>query len=127
MAPKNIDAVRELITEDRHSTYCEIEACLGISGTSIHSILHGHLHGKKICSRWIPHNLKIAQKEALVNLCKNMMQNYDGGASKHVFEIVTGDESWIYSYEPEHKQQSSVWVFQNEHNLTKVNRARSTS
>ncbi|CAH1961420.1 unnamed protein product [Acanthoscelides obtectus] len=28
--------------------------------------------------------------------------------------IVSGDESWIYCYEPENKRQSAVWVFQGE-------------
>ena len=53
VVPKNIDAVRELILQDRHVTYREIEVTLNISGTSIHSILHEHLAVKKICSRWI--------------------------------------------------------------------------
>ncbi|XP_025163255.1 histone-lysine N-methyltransferase SETMAR-like [Harpegnathos saltator] len=30
-----------------------------------------------------------------------MLKKYDCGASKHVYDIVTGDESWIYAYEPE--------------------------
>ena len=30
-----------------------------------------------------------------------MIQKYDRGASKHVYNIVTGDESWIYTYEAE--------------------------
>ena len=51
---ENIDGVRELIMQDRHGTYRYIEASLGISSTSIHSILHGHLAVKKICSRWMP-------------------------------------------------------------------------
>ena len=57
-----IDAVCQLILQDRHVTYREIETTLGISGTSIHSILREHLTVKTICSRWIPHNLLIAQK-----------------------------------------------------------------
>ena len=40
VVPANIDAVRELIMQDRHVTYREIEATLGISSTSIHSLLH---------------------------------------------------------------------------------------
>ena len=43
VVPETTDAVRELILQDRHVTYREIEATLGISGTSIHSILHQHL------------------------------------------------------------------------------------
>ena len=56
-----------------------------------------------------------------------MLEKYDHGASKHVYDIVTGDESWIYAYEPESKQQSTVWVFQDEPKPTKVVRTRSTS
>ncbi|GFS95404.1 uncharacterized protein NPIL_598891 [Nephila pilipes] len=68
VVPEKINAVRELIKQDRHVTYREIEASLDIS-----------------------------------------------------------DESWIYAYEPETKQQSTVWVFQDEAKPTKVVRGRSTS
>ena len=60
---ENIDAERELIMQDRHVTYREIKASLGISSTSLHSILHEHLAVKKICSRRIPHNLTNVQKK----------------------------------------------------------------
>jgi histone-lysine N-methyltransferase SETMAR len=127
VVPENIDAVQNLIMQDRHITYREIEASLGISMTSINKILHEHLAVKKICSRWIPHNLTKAQKDARVNWCEEMLKKYNHGASKAVYNICTGDESWIYAYEPETKQQSTVWVFQDEPNPTKVIRARSTS
>ena len=55
--------MRQLILQDRHVTYREIEITLGISGTNIHSIMHEHLTIKKICSRCILHNLSIAQKK----------------------------------------------------------------
>ena len=64
---ETIDAVRQLILQDRHVTCREIEITLGIRGTSMHSILHEHLTGKKISSRWIPHNLSIAQKNQSIN------------------------------------------------------------
>ena len=37
---ETIDAVHQLMLHDRHVNYREIETTLGISGTSIHSILH---------------------------------------------------------------------------------------
>ncbi|KYQ52657.1 Integrator complex subunit 4 [Trachymyrmex zeteki] len=64
---ENIDAVQKLIMQDRHLTYCEIETILGISSTSIYKILHDHLAVKKVCSRWIPHNLTKSQKDARVD------------------------------------------------------------
>ena len=75
--------MRQLILQDRHVTYLGIETTLGISGISIHSILHEHLTVKIICSRWILHNLSIAQKEARVDWSNEMHQKYDGAASKN--------------------------------------------
>ena len=49
VVPETIDAVCQLILQDGHVTYRGIETTLGISGTSIHSILHEHLTVKKIC------------------------------------------------------------------------------
>ena len=40
---ETINAVRQLILPDRQVTYREVETTLGISGTSIHSILNEHL------------------------------------------------------------------------------------
>ena len=88
----------QLILQDCHETYREIKTTLGISGTSIHLILHEHLTVKKIYLRWIPHNLSIAQKMSCVEWLKEMLQKYDRSASKHVYDIVTEDESWIYTY-----------------------------
>jgi len=125
--PENIDAVREMIKLDRHVTYREIEASLGMSSASVHSILHKHLVVKKICSHWIPHNLTTAQKKARVDRCTEMLKKYSRGTSKDVYKIVTGNESWIYAYDPQSKRQSIVWVFQGELNPTKDVRARSSS
>ena len=64
---ETIDAVRQLILQDCCMTYHEIETTLGISGTSIHSILHEQLTVKKICLGWIPHNFLSAQTKASVD------------------------------------------------------------
>ena len=71
--------------------------------------------------------MSIAQKNVRIDWSKEMHQKYDHGASKHVYAIATVDESWIYEYEPESKKQSTVWLFQDESNPTKVVRLRSTS
>lgn len=54
---KNIDTVPNII-EDRHVVYCEID----LRKTAIHSILHEYSTVKKICARWIPHNLTKEKK-----------------------------------------------------------------
>ncbi|CAH2021675.1 unnamed protein product [Acanthoscelides obtectus] len=111
---ENVDAVRKLIIEDRHVIYREIEASLKISKTSIQKILHEELGGRKLVSRWIPHLLTEEQKAARVNWCQKTLDRFNSANSKNVYSIFSGDESWIYCYEPENKRQSAVWVFQGE-------------
>ncbi|CAH1991460.1 unnamed protein product [Acanthoscelides obtectus] len=124
---KNVDAVRKLIIEDRHVTYREIEASVKISKTSIQKSLYEVLGVRKLVSRWIPHLLTEEQKAPRVNWCQKTLDRFNSGNSKNVYSIVSGDESWIYCYEPENKRQSAVWVFQGEEKPTKVNRSRSVS
>ncbi|CAH1974512.1 unnamed protein product [Acanthoscelides obtectus] len=81
-----------------------IEASWKISKTSIQKILHEELG-------W----------------CQKTLDRLNSGTSKNVYSIVSGDESWIYCYEPENKRQSAVWVFQGEEKPTKVIRSRSVS
>ena len=52
-------------------------------------------------------------------------QEFNGGGSKRVYDILTCDETWIYLYDPETKRQSSIWVFPGEDPPVKVRRARS--
>lgn len=124
---ENITAVQKLIEDDRHVTYQEIQQALGIGRSQIQKILHDELWVRKLVSRWVPHNLTEEQKAARVAWCDVNLKRFDGGASNHVYSIVSGDESWIYSYEPESKAQSTVWSFVNELKPTKVIRSRSSS
>ena len=70
--PNNIDGVHKMIEEDRHATHHEIKASHDISHTAIHSILKEHFAVKRICSKWILHNLTEAKKEVHANWCKEM-------------------------------------------------------
>ncbi|CAH1997783.1 unnamed protein product, partial [Acanthoscelides obtectus] len=58
-----------------------------------------HVTYARFISRWIPHLLLTSR-------------NQPG--------IVSGDESWIYCYEPENKRQSGVWVLKGEEKPTKM-------
>ncbi|GBP52053.1 hypothetical protein EVAR_97523_1 [Eumeta japonica] len=55
--------------------------------------------------RWIPHDLINVQKLRRVKRCREMMQGFAGGDSNAVHDIVAGNESWIYCYDPETKRQ----------------------
>ena len=125
VVPDTFDTVRQLILQDRHMTYRKIETALGISGTSIHSILHDHWTVKKICSRWI-------DPTQFVNRSKKSRVDWSKGNAPKIRSrcLETCRDRWlmsIYACKPESKQQTTIWVFQNKQNPTKVARTRSTS
>ena len=102
-------------------TYKDIEASLRIGSGSVAKILHIYLRVSKVSSRWVPHSLTDGQKVTRVEWCCEMILRFTNGNS----EIITGDETWIYQYDPETKHQSSVWVFPNDDRPVKVKRANS--
>jgi hypothetical protein len=48
------------------------------------------------------------QKQQRVNVYKELQQIISNTAT-FLSRVISGDESWIYSYAPETKQQSSQW------------------
>ena len=87
--------------------------------------MHKELRLRKLCARWIPHSLTLAQKLSRVDFCKSMLKRFVDGTSRAVSDILTGDETWIYHYDPETKRQSKEWVEEGAPPPTKVRRARS--
>ena len=82
VGPENINSVQKQIIQDLHVTYYEIEAALlGISSTSIYKAV------KKICPRWIPHNLTKAQKDARDDWRKNAM-THGSNACKSIYNTL---------------------------------------
>jgi histone-lysine N-methyltransferase SETMAR len=122
--PDMVERAREIINEDRRITYEQIQQELHISSGSINSILHDHLHLKKVECRWVPHHLTETQKNNRVDWCRFMLRKYDRGQSRQVYEIITGDETWIYDFDPETRQQSAVWMEQGAPRPTQVKRSR---
>ncbi|GBP76308.1 hypothetical protein EVAR_59252_1 [Eumeta japonica] len=54
------------------------------SGTKL-SVSRGASAIRKLCTRWIPHNLIESLKRRLVNWCREMMQKFAGGNSNTVY------------------------------------------
>ncbi|UYV73152.1 hypothetical protein LAZ67_10001977 [Cordylochernes scorpioides] len=84
--PENEDKVGDLIRHDRRIT--------------IRELLIEHLCYRKICSKWVPMKLTHDQR--------GQRDLYD--TQKDTFSnIVTGDGTWEYLYDPETKAQSLEW------------------
>lgn len=123
----NVAAVRTIVAEDARVTVAQLEVAIGISSGSIRTILHDKLHLRKVCARWVPHQLTEEQKAARVTWCRTMLERFDAGQSRGAWEILSGDETWIYSFDPETKQQSAQWVSSDSAPPQKFRRERSVA
>lgn len=107
---ENVAKIDRLVRADRRIKIKEIEREVSISRGSIVSILHDALGLSKVCARWIPRLLTNEQKENRATLSLEMMHIFDRDPNNFRSRIVTGDETWIYSYDPETKEMSKQWV-----------------
>ena len=88
----------------------EIEELNGIRSSRLLKILREQLGLHKVCVRWVPHLLTDEQKQSWVRLASQVIEKYDKCDPRHLEEIVTGDETWIYHFQPDSKAKNKVWV-----------------
>ena len=109
LTEKNVATVKKLIEEDAHYTVQEIQELSGIHSSSVLKILRERLGLRKICARWVPHLLTDEQKQSRVRLASQVIEKCDKCDPRHLEEIVIGDETWIYHFQPDSKAKNKVW------------------
>lgn len=90
----NIAKVKEIVTENPHSTLREIAAELFISHESIRTILTNHLGMKHVAARLVPKDLNFLQKLNRMRVAEDMLERVNSD-SIFVKRIVAGDETQI--------------------------------
>ena len=104
-----VSAVEQSLADDRRKSCEEIADELPISSSSVHRILTEKLDKKKMFSKWVPHLLTPEQKEARVKFSRQFLRRFRREHNRFIDRIVTGDETWVYSWDPELKRQSAEW------------------
>ena len=101
--------MQELFKTDRRLTCEELAREVGVSRGSAHTILTSDLNMRRIAARWVPHCLYDDQKTDHMDIAKTLLKRYIKEGESFLNRIVAIDETWICSYEPELKRQSSEW------------------
>ena len=102
--------MKTLTEEDARYTAQEIEELSGIHLSCVLKILRERLGLRKICARWVPHLLIDEQKQSQVRLASQVIEKYDKCDPRHSEEMITGNETWIYHFQPDSKAKNKVWV-----------------
>ncbi|KAM8720552.1 hypothetical protein ACLKA7_006572 [Drosophila subpalustris] len=107
--PEIIRQVRQIVLTNRRVKVREIAETVGISTGSAVSILHVHLHMKKLNVKWVPHFLDIEQREKRVADSKSCLDMFKRNLSEFLRRYITMDETWIHHYIPESNWSSAEW------------------
>jgi hypothetical protein len=96
---------------------------LGISNGSVQTSLKEDLNMRKLCATIVPKVLSDEQKQGRVDCCNDWIES---AQDPHFHErVITGDEAWIYEYDPETKRQSAEWKHLGSPRTKKVRKSRS--
>jgi len=107
--PAIIDYFHELILEDRRISAKSIAEQLGISREWVGSIIHEDLDMRKLSAKWVPKCLNSDQKRQRCQSSEQLLELFRCDPNDFLSRLVTMDETWLYHYNPETKQQSVEW------------------
>lgn len=81
---------------------------LNIPKTQVHEIATNDIGMRKVCAKMVPKVLTDDQKSCRVETCQ---ENLDMCKRDRKFlnNVITGDETWAFKYDPETKRQSLEW------------------
>lgn len=104
----NIEKIGKLVRQDRRLTIRAVSELTGVDKESVRQILHESFNMNKVCSKMVPKCLTIEQKERRRMICSDILQNIESDPT-FLQNVITCDESWFFTYDPETKRQSMHW------------------
>jgi len=125
-APKNVETIQRLVHEDRRRTIKDIATIINVSYGTVQTILTCDLNMHHVAAKFVPRLLTPEQKEHRVAICQELHQCALDDPS-FMSRVINGDESWVYGYDPETKQQSLQWKSPGFPRTKKARQSRSTT
>ena len=95
--------------EDRRISAKSRAEQLGISLERVGSIIHEDLDMRKLPAKWVPKCLNANQKRQQCQSSEQLLEFFRRDPNDFLSWLVAIDETWLYHYDPETKQQSVEW------------------
>lgn len=125
VTPDSISAIQTLIDSDRRATVRYLAEEVGFSTERVRHVLHEVLHMRKVAARWVPKMLTTVDMRKRLQTSQAILDRFDDRWDELLLCLVTMDETWLYHYDPESKQQSMIWKRADEPPPTKFRKSRS--
>ncbi len=104
----NIDRVGAVVLQDRRATLDDISEATALSRSSVHCIIKKDLTLSKLSPKFVPRLLSDEQKDFRRRMCELNIQSLKED-NNFLSRIVTGDETWVSTFEIELKKDSKEW------------------
>ena len=98
--PELIGQIKNFIDKDHRVTIETISAQFDVSVGTVHTIIREEMKMQKFCAKFVPRVLREDQKERRCYDSREMVEQINSYPAV-LDALVTGDESWIYCYDPE--------------------------
>ncbi|KAL4091658.1 hypothetical protein QTP88_026315 [Uroleucon formosanum] len=105
---ENVEKIDKIIRQDRRLSVRAVAEMVNIDRESVRKILVENLNIKKVYAKMVPKNLTIDQKFNRKEICSDTLKIIKDDPS-FINNIITCDETWIFTYDPETKRQSMHW------------------
>ena len=107
--PEIVDQIHELILEEHQISAKSIAEQLGISHKQVGSIIYGDLDMRKLFTKCVPKCLNADPKHQRCQSSEQILEFFRRDTNDFLSRLVIMDETWLYHYNPETKQQSMEW------------------
>ena len=105
---ENKETIKQLILESDGMRTEDIIYETGLSQASLYRLLK-EIGARKIKSRWVPHELTPRQMQSRMNIAGKHLARYQR-ESGFLDKIISIDETWVKTYDPEDPKSSSEWL-----------------
>ena len=106
--PETVAQIKELLCQDRRRTIRNIAEEVEVGYETCQRVLMEELDMPHVAAKFVPRILTADQKQQCINVCTELRQ-LASDDEMFLSKVITGDESWVYGYDPGTKQQSSQW------------------
>jgi [histone H3]-lysine36 N-dimethyltransferase SETMAR len=108
LTDQNFAKLGKMIIDNRSLTTYDIMQRLNCGKGSVLSMLD-QLEVRKVCSKWVPKLLTKEMMNQRLSTCQDLLESFQNCSGDFFQGVVTGDETWIFYYDPYSKRESMEW------------------
>jgi hypothetical protein len=101
VSARNEERLDQLIRANRRITIREPCTELRVGVNALETML-ATLEHRKVCASWDPRMLTQTHKDHRMQVCQDLLNDYEAEGYSFLDLIITGDETWCHHYETVH-------------------------